>query len=284
MLDTSDIFSPYDVAAISAEVLRVLGKSRRRIEDGNALVVGSHNASYGNRKKGEAFLPAYREFVGRHHLLAWQEVDREFLDFIAHAAGNYSAVCTEPNSRGQAVGFTVHNRLKVLSTKVYSEFRNINGFPDLRPALRLDLLDTKTNLELVALVVHYKSNLGGSKATTPVRLKQATTHAEVLQIKDEFAICLGDYNHNLEFASDADPLRSDGFFAFPRHDRASTHASAGRIDGMFVKNVPANVKLSGYRVRNFWRNRKVGCALSDHGLLSWNIVIKTGTASRDFEI
>ncbi len=65
----------------------------------------------------------------------------------------------------------------------------------------------------------------------------------------------------------------DGFSLFPRFDRASTHVKGERIDGLFVKNLPAKVKITGYKVRNFWRNSKIGCALSDHGLLSWKIVV-----------
>ena len=260
---------------IYSEVLRSLCAVKVN-DDDNVLIVGTHNAFYGNREKAQMFLPVYREFVTRHHLLAWQEVDQQFLELVAEAGEHYTAYCTSANSRGQAIGFTVHRRFEVLNTETYSQLQNINGIPDLRAALRLDLRDKTTGLRTTATVIHYKSNYGGARATSPVRRQQAKVHAEAMQIKDEFAICLGDYNHQLEVASDADPLIDNGFSLFPRYDRASTHSSGLRIDGMFIKNVPADVKVTGYKVRNFWRNTKIGCALSDHGLLSWKIVKRSG--------
>jgi hypothetical protein len=261
----------FDSDSIQSEVLSRLGAANKR-HAANILEIGTHNAAFGNQEKALDFLPVYREFVARHHLLAWQEVDGPFLDTVAEAANDYTAYCTTPNSRGQAIGFTVHKRLQVVSQQIYSQLQNINGIPDLRPALRLNLLDTLTGLKMAATVVHYKSNYGGVRANIPVRRQQALVHAECMQIRDEFAVCLGDFNHQLELCSDADPLRADGFKLFPQYDRANTHAFGERLDGMFVKNVPANVKITHYKVRNFWRNSKIGCVLSDHGLLSWRII------------
>lgn len=258
---------------IYSEVLRSLC-AVSVLDDDNILVVGTHNAAYGNKEKANIFLPVYREFVSRHHLLAWQEVDQQFLELVADAAEHYTAYYTSPNSRGQAIGFTVHRRLQVLNTEIYHQLQDINNIPDLRPALRLDLLDRTTGLRITATVIHYKSNYGGVRATSPVRRQQAKAQAEAMQIQDEFAMCLGDYNQQLEMSNDADPLISDGFSAFPRYDRASTHVNGERVDGMFLKNVPANVKITCYKVRNFWRNSKIGSVLSDHGLLSWKIVVR----------
>ncbi len=259
---------------IHSEVLGSLSSNTPVNDHEKVLVVGTHNAAYGNREKAQTFLPVYREFVTRHHLLAWQEVDREFLELVADAGEHYTAYCTDANSRGQAVGFTVHRRLQVVNSEIYSQLQNINNLPDLRPALRLDLCDRATGLKTTAIVVHYKSNYGGVLSTRSVRRQQAKAQAEAMQIRDEFAICLGDYNQLLEVAGDADPLIFDGFSLFPRYDRASTHVNGERVDGMFIKNVPANVKVTGYKVRNFWRNSKIGGALSDHGLLSWKIVVR----------
>ncbi len=258
---------------IHSEVLRSLSSVTVN-DDDDTLVIGTHNAAFGNREKAQIFSPVYREFVTRHHLLAWQEVDPEFLELVADAGEHYTAYCTLPNSRGQAVGFTVHKRLQVVNTVIYRQVQNINNVPDLRPALRLDLCDKATGLKTSATVVHYKSNYGGVRANSPVRRQQAKAQAEAMQIRDEFAIILGDYNQHLEVADDADPLISEGFSLCPRYDRACTHTSGARLDGMLIKNVPANVKITCYKVRNFWRNSKIGCALSDHGLLSWKIVVR----------
>jgi hypothetical protein len=243
--------------------------------EANALTIGSYNAAFGNKVKADLFMPVYREIVTRHHLLAWQEVDPLFLQMVASSGGHYESHCTRPNSRGQAVGFTVHKRFELLGSTTYSELQNLNNLSDLRAALRLDLRDLTTGLQLSAVVVHYKSNYGGVRATSPVRRQQSQLQAKAMNIESEFAICLGDYNHHLNFVRDADGLINDGFSLVPPHDRASTHASGDRIDGMFVKNVPSNVKICCYQARNFWRNRKIGNSLSDHGLLTWKIRVKS---------
>jgi hypothetical protein len=257
---------------ISTEV-RASFSSASLKEDGDVIVVGTHNACFGNLEKAQMFLPVYREFVTRHHLLAWQEVDQQFLETIAAAGEHYTAYCTVPNSRGQAVGFTVHRRLQVVQTETYTQFQNINGIADLRPALRLDLRDKASGLTATALVVHFKSNHGGALATREVRRKQAIALVESMHTNDKFSLMLGDFNQLLEVDCDAAALISDGFSLAPRYDRASTHVNGGRLDGMLIKNLPANAKIAGYRVRNFWRNDKIGCVLSDHGLLSWNIIV-----------
>jgi hypothetical protein len=144
--------------------------------------------------------------------------------------------------------------------------------PNLRPALRLDLCDTTTGLRTTAIVIHYKSDHGGALYARPIRYQQAKVQIEATQIKDEFTICLGDYNQRLGFSHDTDPLLADGYSLCPRYDRTSTHANGGRVDGMLIKNAPSNVKITHYKVRNFWRNDKVGCELSDHALVSWKII------------
>lgn len=261
------------VETIHSEILRCLTSSGHVNHDKNILVVGTHNALYGNREKAQQHLPVYREFVRRHHLLAWQEVDQQFLELIADASEDYAAYWTEPNSRGQAIGFTVHKRLQVTGTTIFTEMQNIGDIPDLRPALCLDLKDRTTGLNMTALVVHFKSNHGGAVASRDIRYQQAKAQGEAMQRSDKFTICLGDFNQILEVASDTDPLLSQGFRLVPRYDQASTHASGDRMDGMFVKNIPPGVKITRYKVRNFWRNNLVGCAFSDHGLLTWNIRI-----------
>jgi hypothetical protein len=257
---------------IYAEVLRSLSSATVSDSD-KTILIGTHNAFYGNRDKAQSLLPVYREFVTRHHLLAWQEVDQNFLEHVASTSKDYKAYFTEANSRGQAIGFTVHRRLEVVNTVIYNQIQNIMHVPDLRPALRLDLYDKVTGLRTTAIVIHYKSDHGGGLRARPVRYQQAKAQIEATQIGDEFAICLGDYNQHLGVSTDTDPLLADGYSLCPRYDRTSTHANGGRIDGMFIKNVPPNVKITRYKVRKFWRNDKIGCVLSDHALVSWKLVI-----------
>jgi hypothetical protein len=257
---------------IYAEVLRSLSPAKASASD-RTLAIATHNAFYGNKEKAQSLLPVYREFVTRHHLLAWQEVDQNFLEQVAATSKDYRAYITDANSRGQAIGFTVHRRLEVVKTVIYNQLQNIMGVPDLRPALRLDLCDTNTGLRTTAIVIHYKSDHGGGLRARPVRHQQAKAQIEATQIRDEFVICLGDYNQYLGVSADTDPLLADGYSLHPRYDRTSTHANGGRIDGMFVKNVPSNVKITRYKVLRFWRNDKIGCILSDHALVSWKLVI-----------
>ena len=260
-----------DPSIIYAEVSKSL--SSTNIQDaGNIIVLGTHNAYFGNRAKAELLSPTYHEFLTRHHLLAWQEVDREFLDCIASSDKRYSFYCTKPNSRGQAVGFTVHDRLQVTGCQIYSQMQEFENLPDLRPALRIDLSDRATGLQMTAVVVHYKSNYGGARSTSAIRYRQAEVQAKVMS-NQEFIVSLGDYNQYLDLHKEADPLLQAGYTLLPKHDRAITHASGGRVDGMFVKNMPPHVKITGYRVRNFWKNSKIGCTLSDHALLSWNLIV-----------
>ncbi|CAN5316727.1 hypothetical protein BH10CYA1_BH10CYA1_54800 [soil metagenome] len=261
-----------NIETIESEILKCLRGAIPATYEEPALLVGTHNANFGNRQKAQTFLSVYREMLLCHHLLAWQEVDQEFLQIVVDSGEHYVACCTEANSRGQAIGFTVHKRLQIVDTRIHTEIQDIGNIADLRPALRLDLRDTTTGLMLTAVVVHYKSNYGGVRAARGVRYQQATIHAESICTDEEFTICLGDFNQILEVDSDADPLIERGYHLMPRHNRSSTHTGGSRLDGMFVKNVPIHVKITGYKIRNFWRNNKIGCALSDHGLLSWKIV------------
>ncbi len=257
-----------DVSLIHREIVRSLSPVNTA---DSALFVGTHNAAYGNAEKAVLFGPVYREFVGSHHLLAWQEVDGEFLRLVSKSVPGYSYYCTPPNSRGQAVGFTIQDRLQVVESVVYEQVRLIDNVPDLRPVLRLDLVDQMTGLRFSATVVHYKSNYGGSRAASPIRRVQAKAHVDAMKIQNEFVISLGDYNQVLGTSTDVDALCLAGFKLIPAHDQACTHASGERLDGMFAKNIPRDIRISCYKPRNFWRNSNIGLALSDHALVTWMI-------------
>ncbi len=74
-----------NIEEIEFEILKSLSSAITATYEDQFLVVGTHNAYFGNRAKAQTFLSVYREIVLRHHLLAWQEVDQEFLQIVSDA-------------------------------------------------------------------------------------------------------------------------------------------------------------------------------------------------------
>ena len=173
-------------------------------------------------KKRKAFF----QFIGRlsRDIICWPARSRPaFSGTGVSDKPRLRAYFTDANSRGQAIGFTVHRRLKVVSTAIYSQLQNIMGVPDLRPALRLDLYDTTTGLQTTAIAIHYKSDHGGGCRARPVRRQQAKAQIEAARITNEFVVCLGHYNQYLGVSTDTAPLIADGYLLCPRYDSTSTH-------------------------------------------------------------
>lgn len=233
------------------------------------LVFGEFNAEFGNASKANFYATSYAEIVKRHHLLFCEEVDFNFLQTVGKA-NSYGYFCCKANSRGQAVGFLVHPRLRVIGQPTeYSQVANVQGIPDLRPAYRLDLEDKTTGYKFSVVVVHLKSMRGGPKVTAPVRYQQCQIIAQVLGSSKEI-ILAGDFNTFLNNTTDTQPLTQAGFkLVFPG-DNTSTQSMGGRLDGFFTYQLTA--KLGFYQIRNWWKNKKLGRSLSDHGLLSLRTV------------
>ncbi len=228
------------------------------------LVLGEWNMEFLTGDKAQYFSDTYKHIVPRHHLMFVEETNVDGLARVAKDNG-YNYEVSRDNSRGQAVGFLVHPRLKVLGTHTYEEVANVHNIPDLRPAFRVDLLDTASGEKFSAVTVHLKSMRGGPEATAPVRTEQARILAASLG-KDFRGIVAGDWNTFLDKTRELDPLLNAGFKIANPGDTTSTQSMGGRLDGFLYKGIPW--LMSNPEVRPFFQNPRITRGLSDHGLLS----------------
>src|SRR5262249_49119671 len=156
------------------------------------------------------------------------------------------------NSRGQAVGFLVHKRLRVLDWREYKELIDVMGIPDLRPALRIDLQDEVTAEQLSATVIHLKSMRGGIHATSLIRYRQLSNLVRCMEEPEHLALIMGDFNCFLDHAWDTRPLLANGYRLLNQWDSTATHHFGGRLDGLYYAHLPASYRLGNYNIRNFW--------------------------------
>ncbi len=256
-----------DAKVVAAEVGKSVEGMPLAQNTGN-LILGEWNMEFLTGDKAAYFTDTYKQIVPRHHLMFVEETNAEGLAKIAKDNG-YNFEVSRDNSRGQAVGFLIHPRLKVLGTHSYEEIANVNNIPDLRPAFRVDLQDTATGEKFSAVTVHLKSMRGGPEATGPVRTEQAQRLADVLG-KDFSGIIAGDWNTFLDKSRELDPLIKAGFKIANPGDGTYTQAMGGRLDGFLFKNLKGS--LSNPDVRPFFKNPLITRGLSDHGLLTthWN--------------
>lgn len=252
-----------DAKVVAAEVAKSVESMPLAKQTGD-IVLGEWNMEFLTADKAQYFSETYKHVVPRHHLMFVEETN---LDGLAKVAGDngYNYEISRDNSRGQAVGFLVHPRLKVLGTHSYEEVANVHNIPDLRPAFRVDLLDTASGEKFSAVTVHLKSMRGGPEATAPVRTEQARVLAESLG-KDFRGIIAGDWNTFLDKTRELDPLLNAGFKIANPGDTTSTQSMGGRLDGFLYKGIPW--LMSNPEVRPFFKNPRITRGLSDHGLLS----------------
>jgi hypothetical protein len=227
------------------------------------LIMGEWNMEFLSADKAKFFKSTYKHVVPRHHLMFVEEADAAGLAQIAKDNG-YNFAISRANSRGQAVGFLVNPRLKVLGTTHYESVAEVQNIPDLRPAFRINLQDTHTGEQMSAVVVHLKSMRGGPAATAAVRYQQAAKLANALE-PDFKGVIAGDWNTFLGKTSDLDPLYKAGFKLLSPGDNTSTQVMGGRLDGFLYKGLAG---LTEQEVRNFYKNPKISRGLSDHGLLT----------------
>lgn len=259
-----------DARVIYSEVARELKGMPLAQITGEHLALGAWNMEFLTWAKATYFLDSYKEVVLRHHLLAVEEANTPGLATLARACG-YRFFISTVNSRGQAVGFLVHPRLRVLRRVEYLDVADVRHVPDLRPALRLDLYDPLGDVSFSVVVVHLKSMLGGPEATSKIRIEQLSKLIHCLGTATDCLLVLGDFNCYLNDTSDTRPLTGDGYVLQNRLDQSATHHLGRRLDGLFHKNMPPTMRLSSYHIHNFWHNRLIGCSLSDHGLLTWQL-------------
>lgn len=234
------------------------------------LIYGQWNMEFLTADKAQYFADTYKHVVPRHHLMFVQETDKGGLSRVA-ADNGYKFNISEANSRGQAVGFLVNERLKVTGEHSYNEVAKVHNIPDLRPAFRIDFTDTATGDKSSAVVVHLKSMRGGPEQTAAVRALQASILAKALG-PDFKGVVAGDFNNFLDKAKDMDPLKKAGFKLLNPGDTSTTQSMGGRLDGFFVKGMEG---FTDPDVRPFFKNPKITRGLSDHALLTTQI--KTGS-------
>lgn len=259
-----------DAKVVASEVRDAVKHMPKAAPKGD-LILGEWNMEFLDASKAKYFAETYKEVVPRHHLLFVIEADKGGLAQIAADNQGYTSRISEANSRGQAVGFLVNERLKINGTTSYAEVADIKNIPDLRPAFRLDFTDTATGKDASAVVVHLKSMRGGPEQTAPVRTAQAAVLAQVLGPNFK-GIVGGDFNTFLDRTKEMDPLVKAGFKLLNPNDTNTTQAMGGRLDGFYIKGMEG---LSDPATIPFWKNPKVTRGLSDHALLTTRL--KTGT-------
>jgi len=262
---------------VEQEVLRLLGSMPVVGKEGN-LVFGELNCEFGNTSKANYYAAAYQAIVERHHLIFLEEVDPGFVHTVGKANG-YGHFAGTPNNRGQGVGFLVHPRLRLLGKPIeYPQITGVQGIPELRPAYRLDLEDATSGVKFSAVVVHLKSMRGGPAVTSPVRYQQLDILVKLLQGVSPVIIS-GDFNCFLDNTTDTQPLTNGGYKLVYPNDHTSTQQMGGRLDGYFTYQLTQ--KLGRYQIRPFWKNKQIGRAFTDHGLVSVVMYLPGGSPSTD---
>lgn len=118
------------------------------------------NGLFLDTSKYKYFKGAYNAMTEYAHAIFLSEVEPAAIQQWATDTG-FTAVTSQANTRNQAVALLIHPRLKVLKTYKIDEIANVQGVPDLRPALCADVEDTATGEKFTLVVVHLKSMRGG---------------------------------------------------------------------------------------------------------------------------
>jgi hypothetical protein len=208
----------------------------------------------------------------RVDICGFAEVDPGFIEDLAAYCGMGFRYGT-PNQRGQGMGVLLNNRWIIVDWKQHWNIAYVLGKQYLRPALSVSLMCKTTTLIVKVVFVHFKSMIGGAYATGAIRYVQAEKLVQAMKIRSEFALIVGDFNAFLDHTSDLDPLYRAGFRLQNPRDNTPTQNRGDRIDGCFHINKPDNVQLGWYGVRNWWRDPLITPAFSDHGFLTWKMVV-----------
>jgi hypothetical protein len=249
---------------VAEEVGKAIEKMPLASDSGD-ITVGEWNMEFLTADKARYFRDTYGKIVPRLHLLFVEEGSQGGLKQLAQDTGYNFAVSRE-NSRGQAVGFLVNPRLKIMKTTTIDAVAEIQDIPDLRPALRVDLRDSASGQEFSAVVVHLKSMRGGPDSTAPIRTYQAQVLAKELGPTFK-GIAAGDWNTFLDKTTELQALKESGFKMSNPESRTSTHSNGGRLDGFFARGL----NLSPEKINPFFSNPLVTRVFSDHALLTTSL-------------
>lgn len=260
---------------VHAEVAKSLAGIPLAGMTGN-IALAEFNGEFLDVSKARYFRDTYVEMFSRFHIVWLEEMEPAGVhqlatDLTAATGYTYTGVAGTANTRNQAVGFLVHERFEILAQHEYHQVANVQGIPDLRPALRLDLRDKTTGETFSVVVLHLKSMRGGPQVTAAVRYKQLEILEKLLGPNFK-GIVGGDMNFILDDPKlkDGDPLKKNGFVLFMPNDHTATQSMGSRIDGWFLKGMTRPVKF--YQVRAFFRNPNITRAFSDHALLNFVMV------------
>lgn len=259
-------------STVETEVRTSLSKLAKASAKG-VLQFFEFNGLFLDLSKYKYFKGAYQAMTEYAHTIFLSEVEPAAIQQWATDVG-FTAVTSQANTRNQAVALLIHPRLKVLKTYTIDEIANVQGVPDLRPALCADVEDTATGEKFTLVVVHLKSMRGGPAVTAKVRYRQCELLAQKLG-NSFVGYIAGDWNLILDDpkVTDADPLKNAKFYLVYPNDHAATHAMGSRIDGFFRRSIPHLV--GKYQTRQYWKYPGVGRNFSDHALC--NILCDTGT-------
>jgi hypothetical protein len=246
---------------------------RLAAEDEGNLIFGEFNLQFGDDRKARWFLGAYKQIFWRHHVLALEEVQPQAIDTICKATG-YAGFCTKPNSRGQAVAVIFNDdRLELLGEPLeVTEITGVQGIPELRPAMVLQLRDKVTGKEFGFGAVHLKSMLGGEDETAPVRAEQI----EKLLAKlgpDWNGVLAGDWNFHMDRAKLEMAALEKGGFKRVGNAVESTQQHGGCIDGFYTRGMGS---LTSYATKPMWKGmpKVKRSGFSDHGLTRCQQVVR----------
>lgn len=258
-----------DAKVVAAEVGKITSKMPDAATTGD-LRIGEWNMEFLTADKAKYFADTYKQIIPKHHLLFVEEVNTEGLKQIAKDTGYNYAISAE-NSRGQAVGFLIHPRLKIDGTTSIDAVANVHNIPDLRPAFKVDVTDAASGESLSGVVVHLKSMRGGPEQTAAVRSAQAQILARELGPNFK-GIIAGDWNTFLDKTTELDALKNAGFAIHNPNDTSSTQSMGGRLDGFMYKGIQAN-RFGEEFVNPFFKNPLITRGLSDHALLTTSLSV-----------
>ena len=257
-----------DAKVVAAEVAKITDKMPNAGTTGD-LRIGEWNMEFLTADKARYFADTYKQIVPKHHLLFVEEVNTEGLKQVAKDTGYNYAISAE-NSRGQAVGFLIHPRLKITGTESIDAVANVHNIPDLRPAFKVDVTDATSGDSFSGVVVHLKSMRGGPEQTAPVRTLQAEILARELGPNFK-GIIAGDWNTFLDKTTELNALKNAGFAIHNPNDTSSTQAMGGRLDGFLHRGLSG--KLGDQYTNPFFKNPLITRGLSDHALLTTSLSV-----------
>jgi len=205
--------------------------------------------------KGEKLARIFALILSCSGVMGVAEANADGIKPMADLSG-YRYLAATPNSKGQACCLLWHPATwEPVSQLEHCETANIEGMLDLRPTLEVVLRHTRSKIQVRFLASHFKSLRGGWDFTTNVRFEQSMKLLAAVENQPLMpTIAPGDYNCFLnclrpQGTKDVDPFFTDGWSLLGGpEDTTSTHAKHGRIDGLFYKWLPDNMRIDNYTV------------------------------------